>query len=664
MMRETTTMPKSASPIVSPHGVEILAPGNSATLVGNLAIGVVAVVALYLGREVFVPVALAILLSFALAPSVLLLRRCYFGRVPSVIAVVVFVFGAICGLGFLLGNQLTHLAENLPQYQYNVTEKIHSLRGSAIKDGLVERTSTMLQDLSKEISKPSDEAANIDTKASRPPPSVVPPSAPAPVEIRGLNSAPLQIVQDIVGPLLQPLAIAAIVIVFLIFFLLQREDLRDRFIRLAGPRDLQRTTEALDDAGRRLSRYLLMQSAVNATFGAWIGIGLWLIGVPNPVLWGTLSAMLRFVPYIGPVIAAACPAALALAVDPGWSMLLWVLGLFLVTEPIMGQLVEPWLYGRSTGLSGVAVVVAAAFWTFLWGPVGLLLSTPLTMCLVVLGRHVERLQFLEVLLGDQPALAPEQSFYQRILADDPDEAAHQAEAFLKEQPLSAYYDQVAIKGLALAQLDVNRGTLNHEQRLRLKAAIDDVIDDLSCQEDTVAPAVREGEPGAVPMAPVLSAAELAPGWCGKPVLCVAGRGSLDEASAAMLAQLLEMHGIGARVVPREAVSARHLDQLDLAGVQMACLCYLEPGTFANARYLVRRLRRRLPKAEIIAGFWTLSAGQIEQRDALSATGVDLVVNMTQKAVEHIVDAAKESPLTRPAAIDRQTGVEISPAAVA
>ncbi|HLJ22268.1 MAG TPA: AI-2E family transporter, partial [Stellaceae bacterium] len=273
-------------------------------------------------------------------------------------------------------------------------------------------------------------------------------------------------------------------------------------------------------------------------------------------------------------------------------------------------------------------------------------------------------QFLEVLLGDQPALAPEQSFYQRILADDPDEAAHQAETFLKGQPLSAYYDQVAMKGLALAQLDVNRGTLNHEQRVRLKAAIDDIIDDLSGHEDAVAPAVKEGEPAIAPTAPVLSDAELAPSWRGKPVLCVAGRGSLDEASAAMLAQLLQMHGIGARVVPREAVSARHLDQLDVTGVQMACLCYLEPGTFANARYLVRRLRRRLPKAKIMAGFWTLTTEQAEQRDALAATGVDLVVNLTQKAVEHIVHAAKEIPIASSADADSPASGEISSAAVA
>jgi predicted PurR-regulated permease PerM len=654
-------MPKAASPIADSHGVEIFPAGKPSSVLGTLAIGVIAVAALYFGREVFVPMALAILLSFALAPSVLLLRRCHFGRVPSVIAVVVLAFIVISGLGALLGTQLAHLAGNLPQYQSNITEKIHSIQGTAPKGGLVERASAMLRDISNEISKPSDDASNAAVKAPRSPPNSAQPQAPVPVEIRQPNLAPLQLVQDVVGPLLQPLATAAIVIVFLIFFLLQREDLRDRFIRLAGARDLRRTTEALDDAGHRLSRYLLMQSVINATFGVWIGAGLWLIGVPNAVLWGILATLLRFVPYIGAVIAAAFPAALALAVDPAWSMLFWVLGLFAVTEPVTGQIIEPWLYGRSTGLSGVAVVVAAAFWTLLWGPIGLLLSTPLTMCLVVLGRHVEHLQFLVVLLGDQPALAPEQSFYQRMLAEDPDEAAHLAELFLEDQPLSAYYDQVAIKGLALAQLDVNRGTLDHEQRVRLKAAIDDLIDDLSDHEDAASAPINEGEHVVAPLAPVLSSAEIVPSWRGRAVLCVAGRGSLDEASAAMLAQLLEMHGIGACVVPREAVSAANLDRLDVTGVQMACLCYLEPGTFGNARYLIRRLRRRLPMAKIIAGFWTLTTEQVEQRLALKDTGADLVVTLLQHAVEQIVIAAKEIPTDPPTAPIRQSGVEMSSA---
>jgi predicted PurR-regulated permease PerM len=657
-MREISTMPKDALPVAAPQGVEIFAAGKPSTVLGTLAIGVIVVVALYFGREVFVPMALAILLSFALAPSVLFLRRCYFGRVPSVMAVVVLAFTVISGLGALLGTQLAYLAGNLPQYQSNITDKIHSLQGTATKGGLVDRASTMLRDLGNEISKPDNGAGNTGIKAPRTPLDGARSQTPVPVEIRQPNLLPLQLVQDVVGPLLQPLATIAIVIVFLIFFLLQREDLRDRFIRLAGARDLRRTTEALDDAGHRLSRYLLMQSVINASFGVWIGLGLWLIGVPNAVLWGILSTLLRFVPYVGAIIAAAFPAALALAVDPGWSMLFWVLGLFAITEPITGQVIEPWLYGRSTGLSGVAVVVAAAFWTLLWGPIGLLLSTPLTMCLVVLGRHVEHLQFLVVLLGDQPALAPEQSFYQRMLADDPDEVAHQAEAFLKDQPLSAYYDQVAIKGLALAQLDVNRGTLDHAQRVRLKAAIDDLIDDLSDHEDAARVVVKEGEHVVAPLAPVLSPGDLLPSWHGKVVLCISGRGSLDEATAAMLAQLLSLHGIGAHVVSRAAVSAANLDQLDVSGVQMACLCYLEPGSFGNARYLVRRLRRRLPKATIIAGFWTLTAEQIEERHALTETSSDLVVTRLQQAVEQIVTAAKVFPLEPPAALNQQSGTDV------
>lgn len=224
-----------------------------------------------------------------------------------------------------------------------------------------------------------------------------------------------------------------------------------------------------------------------------MGAGLWFIGVPNPALWGVLAMLLRFVPYIGPAIAATFPAALAIAVDPGWAMMFWVIGLFLAVELTTGNVIEPWLYGRSMGLSGVAVLVAAAFWTLLWGPVGLLLSTPLTMCLVVLGRHVEHLQFLEVLLGDQPPLALEESFYQRILADDPDEAAHQAEVFLKDKPLSAYYDEVAIRGLALAQIDVDRGALGHAHRVRIKEAVEWIIDDLADYDDAPVPILEEGE---------------------------------------------------------------------------------------------------------------------------------------------------------------------------
>src|SRR5579863_6291736 len=655
----------AASPSAYPsRAMDAGAAGAPPAGMKTLGLGVVAVAALYLGREVLVPIAVALLLSFALGPPVLLLRGWRIGRVPAVIAVVVITFLAILGIGAMIGGQLAQLAENFPRYEYNISQKIHSLRDTTAGSGIVGRAAKMLGDLGKEIDKPRDKAGSPAVNgpaANGPAVSALGVEAqkPVPVEIRPTDPTPLQLILEVAGPLLRPLATAGIVVVFVIFFLLQRSDLRDRFIRLAGARDLRRTTQALDDAAHRLSRYLLVQTTINASVGLAVGTGLWLIGVPNPALWGILTMLLRFVPYIGPIVAAGFPAALAVAVDPGWAMMFWVAGLFLAVELFTGYLIEPWLYGHSMGLSGVAVLGAAAFWTLLWGPVGLLLSTPLTMCLVVLGRHVEHLQFLEVLLGNQPALAPEQSFYQRVLAGDPDDAAHQAEEFLKNQPLSAYYDQVAIQGLALAQLDVNRGILNHEQRVRLKAAIDDIIDDLSDHEDASVAVVKEGEPVATPLAPVLTPAELAPSWHGKAVLCISGRGSLDEASAAMLSQLLEMHGIGARVVPREAVTAANLRQLDVTGVQMACLCYLEPGTFANARYLVRRLRRRLPKAKIIAGFWTLTAEQAEQRHALQSTGADLVVTLLQQAVEQVAIAATGIRLEVSANPDQQSRTKVA-----
>lgn len=616
------------------------AGGAAPNGLGTLAVGAITIAALYFGREVFVPMALAILLSFALGPPVVFLRRWHINRVAAVITVVALAFAVILGIFALIGSQLEQLAENLPGYQSNITEKIHSLRDTTASSSVVSRAATMLSDLGNEITKPREKIGRPATNQ----PAVLAPGAqpqkPVPVEIRRSDPTPIQLILEVAGPLLQPLAMAGIAVVFVIFFLLQRQDLRDRFIRLAGARDLRRTTQAMDDAAHRLSRYLLMQCGINASLGVLVGTALWVIGVPNPALWGILTMLLRFVPYIGPAIAAAFPAALAIAVDPGWSMLIWVVGLFVVAEGVTGQMIEPWLYGQSTGLSGVAVVVAAAFWTLLWGPIGLLLSTPLTMCLVVLGRHVEHFQFLEVLLGDRPALAPEESFYQRLLVDDPDEAAHQAEGFLKHKPLSAYYDEVAIKGLGLAQLDVNRGVLDHAHRARIKEAVEWVIDDLCDHDDAAEPALKEGAAEAPGLPPALSAEDLAPGWRETPVLCVAGRGSLDEAAAAMLAQLLEKHGIGARVVSSEAVSVAKLMGLDVTGVQMAFLSYLEPGSFANPRYLVRRLRRRLPAAAIVGGFWMLTAQEVVERDALGATRADCVVTSLRQAVEQAVNAAR------------------------
>ena len=271
---------------------------------------------------------------------------------------------------------------------------------------------------------------------------------------------PFDLARRYLSPVLSPLATLGIVFIVAVFALLQREDLRDRLIRLVGSDDLHRTTVAIDDGGRRLSRYFLTQLSINTMFGIIIGVGLLVIGVPKPVLWGILSALLRFVPYVGSLISAVLPMALAAAVEPGWSMVLWTAALYVVVEGVTGQAVEPMVYGHSTGLSPFSVVVAAIFWSWLWGPIGLILSTPLTLCLVVMGRHVERLEFLDVMLGDRPALTPVESFYQRILAGDADEAQDHAELILKDRSLSTYYDEVALKGLQLAANDAQRGVLD------------------------------------------------------------------------------------------------------------------------------------------------------------------------------------------------------------
>jgi predicted PurR-regulated permease PerM len=526
-------------------------PAELVTLLSAVAIALLAViiiVTLYFGREIFVPISLAILLSFVLAPLVGLLQRMRVPRGLAVVGVVILAFGLIFATGSLLATQLTQLAEDLPRYQTTITEKIQSFRQTTAGRGTLERASGMLKDLSKELDKPKESAT--------PPASVLTArtgatTTPVPVEVRQPDPGALQSLQALISPLLHPLATTGIIIIFVIFILLQREDLRNRVIRLAGSRDLQRTTAALDDAARRLSRLFLFQLLLNASFGVAIGVGLWLIGIPSAILWGILAAVLRFVPYIGAVIAAAFPLALAVAVDPGWSMLVWTLALFLVVEPVVGHVVEPMVYGHSTGLSPVAVVASATFWTALWGPIGLVLATPLTVCLVVLGRHVERLEFLDVMFGDRPALSPPEIFYQRMLAGDPTEAADKAEEFLKERSLASYYDEVALKGLQLAQADADRGVLSDERLAKIRDAVSELVDNLEDGNERPPPkpdAVSDPEASSalesVAVKPpaedisVLRPEDLPPEWQGEtPVLCIAGRSLIDEAAAIISASL-------------------------------------------------------------------------------------------------------------------------------
>jgi len=439
-----------------------------------------------------------------------------------------------------------------------------------------------------------------------------------------------------------------------VFILLQREDLRNRFIKLAGSHDLQKTTAALDDAATRLSRLFLIQLALNSGFGIIVGAGLWAIGIPSPVLWGILAAVLRFVPYIGAFISAVFPLTLAAAVDPGWSMLLWTGALFLVAEPVVGHIIEPLAYGHSTGLSPVAVVASATFWTALWGPVGLVLATPLTVCLVVLGRHAERFRFLDVMLGDRPPLSPPELFYQRMLAGDPSEAVDTAEEFLKERPLSSCYDEVALPGLKLAQNDVARGALDRAQCEEIKSSVAEVVDDLADQDDRApvsevthdaeaAAAIEVTEPPGEDL-PVLAKEELSPEWQAEtPVLCVAGRGPLDEAVALILAQLIEKHGVRARVEPAEVIASTNIFQLETSGVALVCLSYLDVSSPAHMRYTIRRLRRRLPDAKIMLGCWLANT---DVKAFEKAAKPDMVAARLRDAVRLCLEAAcKPAPST-------------------
>src|SRR4051812_37627290 len=603
---------------------------------------------LYFGREIIIPIALAILLSFVLAPLVGVLRRVGVPRGLAVVSVVIIAFAFIFAMGSLLATQLAQLAGDLPRYQSTISEKIQSFRETTARRGTLERASGMLKDLSKGLDKPKEAATALGAGAS--PKAAVP--KPVPVEVRQPDPGALESLQSLISPLLHPLATTGIIVIFVIFILLQREDLRNRLIRLVGSHDLQRTTAALDDAASRLSRLFLIQLVLNGSFGIVIGTGLWLIGVPSAILWGILAAVLRFVPYIGAVIAAAFPLALAVAVDPTWTMLLWTVALFLMVEPIVGHVIEPMVYGHSTGLSPVAVVASATFWTALWGPIGLVLATPLTVCLVVLGRHVERLEFLDVMFGDRPALSPAQIFYQRILAGDPTEAADKAEEFLKERSLASYYDEVALKGLQLAQADAERGALERERLLTIRDAVSEFAGDLADQEnrppakgasttDAEASSAVESvaENTANETLPILGKESLPPDWRGEhPVLCVAGRSLIDEAAAIMLVQLSTAHGLPARVEAAEALSTTNVFRLDTTGVAIVCLIYLDANSPAHMRYSIRRLRRKLPKATIILSCWMKDADPATLEQTRDATKADLLASSLGEAVKLCIEA--------------------------
>ncbi|KQQ34770.1 transporter [Methylobacterium sp. Leaf125] len=564
--------------------------------------------ALYLGRDIFVPVTLAILLSFVLVPGVRLLRRIRVPRALAVLAVVLTAFGALLGVSVLIANEAAQLASDLPRYQVTMREKIASLKEATAGSGTLSRMVDMVQDLGAELQP--------DPNATPPEGSAGSVAHPLHVQIASAKAGLIGTLGAVAGPILHPLATTGLILIFTIFILLQREDLRNRAIRLAGSGDLRRTTAAIDDAVARLSRFFLAQLVLNIAFGLVIGLGLWVIGVPNPILFGVLAAIMRFVPYIGAAISALLPLIVAAAVDPGWSMVIATAALFLVVEPIAGHVVEPLLYGHSTGLSPIAVILAATLWAFLWGPIGLVLATPITVCLVVLGRHIERLWYLDVILGDRPALSPPEIFYQRMLAGDPEEAIDQGRMFLKARALVTYYDEVVLAGLLMAQEDLSRGTLDRIRQDQVGTALRTVVARLgtmpvgrkigssgSAGNSETSAAIAAIGPDRQVAAVVLRPDDLPARWrAARPVLCVSSRGPFDEAATAMLGQILGRHGLGAQVMSMAELRRGETPD-DLSGIALVCFSYLEPVSLSQIRLNVRQARRAIPGVRVLVGFW-------------------------------------------------------------
>ncbi|MDF2763528.1 MAG: hypothetical protein K0S81_522 [Rhodospirillales bacterium] len=595
-------------------------PPNESRPLVTVAVLAAAIGALYFLRDIFIPIALAVLLSFMLGPAVTRLRRWGVGRVSATLLAVTVAGLVIAGITTVVAFQIVDLADNITQYQSNLISKIRLLKDTSGEEGVVKRTSELIENLSEELEDATEPAE----------PQANEPRQPIPVEVHPPKPSPLEIIGRVVGPLLGPVATAGVVIVFVIFILLYREDLRDRIIRLISSGDLQRTTEALSEAGERVSRYLLMQLVVNATYGLPIGLGLFVIGVPNPVLWGLLATILRFIPYAGPVIAAAFPIALSFAVDTGWTTPLLTVALFLGIELISNNVVEPWLYGASTGISSIAIIVAAVFWTWLWGPIGLLLSTPLTVCLAVMGQYVPQLRFLDVMLGNAPVLPPHARFYQRLLAQDPDEAAEIAEEFIEDRSVEALYDELILPALMLAEHDRQRGSLTPDRLTSLVDAARAIIEDYA---DWEAPAEQAKEASGEPLPPPERPAQMR--QAEDSVLCVGARSPLDELAAGMLAQLLQRRGYRAARAAAATLETHDLPMVSGAPVRFVAICSLHASATLQIRRIVRRLRPRLGGARILACILNGRMDEDSAKDATTGTTADLAAVRLAEAVEQV-----------------------------
>ncbi len=574
-----------------------------------LASAAIIIAGLYFARDILVPFALALLLTFVLAPMVLRLRRWGLARIPAVLVVATASFATIGAAAWLASVQLIDLATALPRYETNIRGKIQGFQGPG--SGFVTETVEMFKHLREDLS--AKETA--ETGSAEP--------AVMPVEVRTAPPSSLELLRDAAVSVLGPIATTGVVVVLVIFMLIQREDLRDRLFGLVGAAHIYVTTDALDDAARRVSRFLTMQLLVNASTGILIGTGLYFIGVPNPILWGALAAVLRFVPFIGPLLAMVLPLAVAFAVDPGWTTVAMALGLFLAIELFSNNVLEPWLYGASTGISPVAIMMAAIFWTSIWGPIGLLLSTPLTVCLVVMGRHFPQLQFLSIMLGTESALPAEARFYQRLLAADVEETDELAEALRLERGLARTYDEVLMPALILLEQDRHRGALDEGRKRQMLGHVEALVDHLFERD--------EESGGVVPTPPAVR------------VVLVPANDDADEMAARMLGHLLTRRGISSAMMSSAMHLGERLDAIQSVGAELACVCAVPPAALPHAVSTSRRLRRRFPDLRTIVGVFSAQAEPQKLRAKLPPAMADEIVTSLGMVVDSLAGRVQGAP---------------------
>jgi len=582
------------TPRAMPSTKDVTTGSRLLTLVGI----VVVIASLYFGRQVLIPLALAVVLAFLLTPIVGLVERCRLGRVPSVLVVLVLSFALLAAVGWGVTSQLMEILVRLPDYRANIHNKIEALRPPR-GSGLSKATATV-HDLSKELSPTSETAGNDRGKE------------PIAVQVAAPPHSTAEYLRDFLGPLTGSLETAGIVVIFTLFIVVKREDLRNRLLRLVGSGQLTVMTQALDEASRRLGRYLLLQFAVNAAYGLLFGLGVYFIGIPHPLLWGVFGCLLRFVPYIGTPVAAVFPMGMALAVFPGWSQAGLTFVLFLLLELTIANLIEPWLYGSHTGVSSLAILVAAIFWGMLWGPVGLILSTPLTVCLILIGRYIPQLNFLEILLGDEPVLSPQAHFYQRLLALDEEEARDIVEEYLKQNPIGNLYDSVLIPALSLAEKDRHMNVLD-EIRTKFiyqntRELIEELYEDYSASLEPDHPLVLAGATES---------------QSGSMVVCIPARDEADEIVGIMAMQLLRRAGYNASALPIASVSTM-LEKAEQLHPDVICISALPPFAAVQAKSLCKQLRRRCRDTKIFLGLWEYPGGVPKAQERVGLGCADMI----------------------------------------